>query len=467
MLSTLILSSLVAFASSHREAPAMTNDPNADLTDFYAFVSPEDSTKVVFILNVNPETDPGGGPNYAKFDDNAAYTFHVDNEGDGVEDVSFTFQFTTTYQLPGEFLYNVGPIDDMANLNMIQTYTVTRTEGGQGGPQTRILKTVNSGLAAPANPGTQSDPNGGYDPFSPAGGQITADHIKIWNNSGNDYRAFAGLRQDSFYIDLGRTFDLLNLAGIDPGANHNTLLGKDVSSIAFEIDADLLTKDGKAPGASNGVIATWSTVHRKKNLTRSEDGAGSDTNTGSWVQVSRLGMPLVNEVVIPIMDKDRFNAADPVDDGQFLGYVNDPILMKYLTAVLGVADPGCIDYFPGIDLGCREDLVSVFLTGDPAFGNRVSGFALGSPIPGEIGKNFAAFEALRINLANPTSGFPNGRLVGDDVVDTGLSVVAGLLINGASLPDGVDSTGLTYLDAFPFVGDPWAGDNHPQNVHDF
>ncbi len=178
-------------------------------------------------------------------------------------------------------------------------------------------------------------------------------------------------------------------------------------------------------------------------------------------------MPLVNEVVIPIMDKDRFNASQPVDDIQFAGYVLNPILMPYLTAVLGVPDPGC--YSAGFGLGCREDLVQIFLTGHPAFGTEPAGFALGGAIPGSPGKFFAPFEALRLDLTNPTSGFPNGRMLGDDVVDVGLSVVAGypLIDPTVFIPDGVDSTGLTYLDAFPFMGDPWMGDNHPMNVHDF
>lgn len=464
MLSALVLSSLVANASSHRESPAMSQDPSADLTDFYAFVSPEDSTKTVFIMNVNPESNPGGGPNYNLFDEDAAYDFNIDNEGDGVADVVMRFEFRTEYQLPNDFLYNVGDISVMSNLNIIQTYAVTRIDLVTGQRFKLLQGTTDAGLSAPANPGTQSDPGMGYDPYDPTGGQITVDHIKLFSKGGHDFKAFAGPRQDPFYIDLARTFDLLNLVGNDPGANHNTLLGFNVSTIAIEVDSSLLTSDGMAPDADNSVIAAWATVSRQKFLNRSEEGEDLDIHTGKWVQVSRLGMPLVNEVVIPIMDKDRFNASEPVDDIQFASYVLDPILMVYLNAVLGVPDPGC--YSAGFGLGCREDLVQVFLTGHPAFGNEFPGFVLGGPIPSDPSKSFAAFEALRLDLTNPASGFPNGRLPGDDVMDTGLSVVVGLLINGATLSDGVDSTGLTYLDVFPFLGDPWAGDDHPMNVHD-
>jgi hypothetical protein len=458
MLTALALSTLLADASSHREAPAIALDPAADLTDVYAFVSPIDSTKIELIMNVNPLQDPGGGPNYHFFDDSVSYRFNIDNEGDGIADVQFIFSFTTTYQHPDEFLYNLGDITNAANLNRVQTYTLTRIDDGV---QTQILKGAAPGIVAPTNVGTQSDPTGGYDPYSLTGGALTASYSKAKMG----YKVFAGPRQEGFYVDLGRTFDLLNVAGIDPGANHNSLLGTNVSTIALEVPASTLTKDGLAPTAgSNEVIAVWATTMRKQRLTRSTISADLDVDSGAWVQVSRLGSPLVNEVVIPVGDKDAFNASQPTGDLQFLSYVTDPILMGYLTAVLGVPDPGC--YNAGLGVGCREDLVQVFLTGHPALGTQPAGYALGGPIPGE-NKTFGAFEALRLNMAVAGSSYPNGRNVGDDVVDVSLSAVAGLLINGTFLPDGVSSTGITYLSQFPWLGDPWAGDNHPANVHDF
>ena len=161
--------------------------------------------------------------------------------------------------------------------------------------------------------------------------------------------------------------------------------------------------------------------------------------------------------------KDVFNASPPDQDGQFLSYVTEPLLPIYMEAILGVPNPG--PYSVGLGIGGREDLVWAFLTGIPGL-TQPAGFSLGAPIPGEPGKSFGAFEALRLNLTQPASSFPNGRAVGDDVVDIALSAMAGLLIDGTFIPDGVDSNGLSYLTTFPYLGDPWSGDDHPQGFHD-
>jgi hypothetical protein len=437
----------LALASSHREAPAIALDPSADLTDFYAFVSPEDSSTVVFILNVNPFSTPGGGPNFHRFDDNVLYQVHVDNEGDGFEDVSFGIRFSTTYDYPEEFLYNLGSINDPANLNMKQTYEVRMFHHNVPNPVGTVIAT---GTVAPFNVGTQSDGIGGYTPASSTPGTLTTGHIA----TSGDYRVFAGPRQEGFYVDLERTFDLLNLGNVD---NQNTLLGYNVSSIAIEVPAAELTKDGAMPStlAQNEVIATWATTSRRAERVLRR---GRQNTSGDWVQVARLGHPLVNEVVLPISQKDVFNGSHPSKDIQFLGYVNNPILPVYMEALLGIPNPGSFD--AGLGIGGREDLILAFLTGHPALNTMPGGYALGGPIPGSPGKVFGAFEALRINLTT-ASGFPNGRMVGDDVTDVALSAMAGLLIDGTFIPDGVDSTGLAYLNTFPFLGDPWAGDDHP------
>jgi hypothetical protein len=229
-----------------------------------------------------------------------------------------------------------------------------------------------------------------------------------------------------------------------------------------------MTKDGRVPSAAhqNEVIACWATTSRQR--TRRLDESGAHDTSGPAVQVARLGNPLVNEAVIPVSLKDTFNGSQPSGDAQFLQYVTDPILPIYMDAILGVPNPVSHDEaaVPNavVPQPARDDLVLAFLTGHPAVGNLPSGFVLGGPIPGEPGKTFAAFEALRVNLSTP-SGFPNGRLVGDDVVDVALSAMAGLLISGATVPDGVDATGLHYLDDFPWLGDPWAGDSHPAGFH--
>jgi hypothetical protein len=441
-----------ALASSHAEAPGLVGRPQLDPTDFYMFISPEDSSKVVFILNVNPLEVPGSGPNFKNFADDALYEIHIDNEGDGLEDIRFGFRFSTTYQMPDTFLYNVGDVSNLANRNHIQTYIAARWDGGN---LTRVFRNPgNPGYVAPANVGTLSTPMDGYHPESAMPGFITSDHIYSSTFAEGEYRMFAGPRQEGFYVDLGHTFDLLNLGSIVP--NENTLLGYNVHSIAIEVPINSLTRDFQMPDPArqNTVIAAWATTAVRQTQINEADGLG-DTLNGPYVQVGRLGSPLVNEVVIPVGMKDVFNHRPPNEDGQFLGFVTNPLLPVYMEALLGIPNP--VSFNAGLGIGGREDLVLAFLTGHPALGTQPAGFALGGPIPGEPGKSFAAFEALRMNLTTP-SGFPNGRNVGDDVVDVALSAMAGLLINGTFVPDGVDATGLSYLGEFPFMGDPWAGD---------
>ncbi len=448
MFSTIVLAAMQAQASSHREAPAIALDPTADLTDFYAFVSPEDSSKVVFIVNSNPLELPGGGPNFHRFDDDVTYSLRCDNEGDGLEDVGFNFRFETTYQFPGEFLYNLGDIANPANVNHTQTMSVQRVDSGV------VTEIVQGAPVGPANVGVLSDPTDAYTPESNTLSTLTSSLI----TTAGLYRVFAGPRQEGFYVDLERTFDLLNLANAD---NSNTLLGYNVHSIAIEVPLDSLLNVSDAP-VQNEVIACWAETSRPTRTVRMADGNHRDL--GLPVQVARLGNPLVNEVVIPISHKDIFNGSEPRDDLQFLDFVINPILPVYMEAILGIPNPGSFD--AGLGIGGREDLVLAFLTGHPALGTLPDSYVLGGAIPGEPGKVFGAFEALRLDLGNPTSGFPNGRLVTDDVVDTALSAMAGLLIDGTVVADGVDATGLYFLDTFPFLGDPWTGDDHPNGTHD-
>ncbi|MDP2317011.1 MAG: DUF4331 domain-containing protein [Pseudomonadota bacterium] len=454
MITTLALLALPAIASSHREAPAIALDPAADITDFYAFRSPEDTSNAVFILNVNPLEPPGGGPNFHRFDDNVLYQVHVDNEGDGEEDISFQVQFETTYTYPETFLYNVGAVSNPANLNMVQTYTVTRVDDGVA---TTILA---SGTVAPINVGVASVADGEYSPESETPGSLTTAAIE----SSGAYRFFAGPRQEGFYVDLEHTFDLLNLASAE--GNQNTLLGFNVHSIAIEVPVTSLTKDGLAATEANQnhVISAWATTSRRAVQVRRATGVDT-ASRGGWVQVARLGNPLVNEVVLPVSQKDIFNAAHPRDDYQFLAYAQHLLLADYMNAILGTSCP--TEYDAGLGLGGREDIILAFLTGHPATGTLPSGYALGGAIPGESGKVFGAFEALRVNLEGTGFGqWPDGRYVSDDVVDVALSAVCGYLIDGTFVPDGVDSTGLTYLDSFPFLGDPWSGNDHPSGGHD-
>lgn len=449
----------LAAASSHREAPAIALDPTADITDFYAFISPENPDNFVLIMNVIPAELPGGGPNFYRFDDNVMYAINIDNEGDGEEDIVFQFQFTTTYTNDAfgydTFLYNIGDVATSTNVYQQQSYEVTRVDDGVA---TSLLS---SGTVAPINVGTQSG-YAGYAPESSEPGAITTDHIE----SSGSYRFFAGPRQEGFYVDLERTFDLLNLVGNDGTANTNTLLGYNVHTIAIEVPLDEVTKDGAAPShaAENAVIATWATTSRRAVQVRRSSGADS-AYRGGWVQVGRLGNPLVNEAVIGVSMKDTFNSSHPSDDAQFLSYVQTSLLGTYMNVVLGASCPSSDD--EGLGIGGREDLILAFLTGHSALGTQPDSFSLGGAIPDESGKTFGAFEALRINLAGDGFGqWPDGRNVEDDVVDTALSAVCGLLIDGTVISDGVDSSGLSYLSSFPFLGDPWAGDDHPAGYHD-
>ncbi len=444
-----------ADASSHREAPGIALDPSADITDFYAFLNPNDSSKIVFIMNVNPLENPGGGPNFHRFDDDVIYAISIDNEGDGLEDIRFGFKFETTYNIPDSFLYNVGPVNDPSSVNLTQTIISGRWDDQQF--SSAYIPPGSPWPVAPINVGGASTPAGAYAPFSSTPGTLTTDHIY----DDGVHRIFAGPRQDSFFVDLENTFDLLNLGG----PNYNTLLGYNVHSIVIEVPVSEVTRDGLAPSVAgcNSTIAAWATTSRHRFQERQADG-GADILDGPFNQVARLGNPLVNEVVIGMGDKDLFNRSQPVDDAQFLDYVRYPLLPAYMDAILGIADPVSCDL--GLGLGGREDLIAGFLTPllqDTCF------TGLGGAIPGEPGKAYAAFDALRINMTQPT-GFPNGRTVDDDVVDVALSVMAGTLCPtaagfGGVVGDGVDASGLSILPNFPFLGDPWSGNDHPQEYH--
>ncbi|MDP2310132.1 MAG: DUF4331 domain-containing protein [Pseudomonadota bacterium] len=463
MLSTLALLALPALASSHREAPAISLDPAADITDFYAFRDPNDTSKVVFILNVNPLEAPGGGPNFHRFDDNVLYSINIDNEGDGEEDIVFNVQFETTYSAVDAFgletfIYNIGSVADPANVYQKQSYTVTRVDDGVSSV------VLSGGSTAPINVGTQSG-SSSYNPGGSTPGAITTANIE----TSGSYSFFAGPRQEGFYVDLERTFDLLNVANLDGTANQNTLLGYNVHSIAISLPITSITKDGLAATAANQnhVVSSWGTTSRRAVTVRRSTGV-DNAYRGGWVQVARLGNPLVNEVVLPVQQKDIFNASHPRDDIQFLSYAQNSVLGAYMNVVLGTTCPTSFD--AGLGIGGREDLLLAFLTGHPDLGVLPAGFSLGGAIPGESGKVFGAFEALRINLEGTGFGqWPDGRYVSDDVVDVALGAVCGGLAGsgeGFAVVDGVDSTGLHYLDSFPFLGDPWAGDDHPNGGHD-
>lgn len=441
-------------ASSHREAPLVSQDPLADNTDTYAFVSPASPDKVVLIANYIPLQAPYGGPNFFKFDDNVLYEIHVDNNGDAVEDLTYQFRFRTVTMNPNTFLYNTGPITslDDPDFNVRQYYSVTEVRGPRRtGTATLLAENLPS---PPVNVGVRSTPN-----YETLGGVYgISDRINV----------FAGQRDDPFFVDLGATFDLLGIRVLpgDGGGGSDGLKGFNVHSLALEIPISRLSRSGTTPSSAtdpSAVIGVWATASRPSMTTRT---AGSETSTGSWVQVSRLGQPLVNEVVIPRALKDAFNGLEPTGDAAALPVVLDPEVPKLLEALFGIVSPPAP----------RNDLVTIFLTGIPG---------LNQP-PG-----VRASEMLRLNMAIPpnsrpeslgvlegdVAGFPNGRRLGDDVTDIALRAMAGATpltpafdagLN-RRLGDGVDRNDLRFLDSFPYLAPPHAGNDGrpsfgPQNV---
>jgi hypothetical protein len=433
-------------ASSHREAPLISQDPLADNTDVYAFVSPERPDRVVLIANFIPLEFPSSGPNYWKFDDNVLYEIMVDNTGDAVEDLTYQFRFNTTVSNPNTFLYNTGQVTSLndPDLNVRQFYSVTEVRGPRRTGAGTVLG--QNMMVLPAHVGLISMPNYLGD-FGSGANTLSSDGI----------RAFAGPRDDPFFVDLGATFDLLQLRTLNgkTGSAVDGLGNYNVHAIALEIPISHLTRTSAAPsGASdpNASIGVWSTASRPATTTRAP---GSAVSSGAFVQVSRLGMPLVNEAVIPLGVKDAFNGLEPTGDGAALSFVTNPTVPPLLEALFGVKTPPTP----------RNDLVTIFLTGIPGL-NQVGT----SPRPSEM---------IRLNMAIPpssnpsrlgllggdTAGFPNGRRPADDVVDIELRALAGgtpftpafnVSPNNA-LGDGIDKNDTPFFSAFPFLSPPHPG----------
>jgi len=448
-----------ATASSHREAPLIADDPAADNTDVYAFVSPDKPNTVTIIANYIPFEDPAGGPNYYKFDPTVRYALNVDNNGDGKEDVAYEFRFKTQVTNPNTFLYNTGPVDTLANqdanLSVKQTYTVTR--------KTRSGSTVlGSNLRVPpTNIGPRSNPT--YDAFQ---GVV---------DLGGDRKVFAGPRDDPFFVDLGSIFDLgglrpFNSLHVIPLANE---MGKDgvknynTHTIAIQVPkTDLL----KAPLA-NGNIGIYANASRPK--IRILRGDGTFDANGPQVQVSRLGNPLINEVVIPLGKKDLWNASDPSKDSQFADRYTNPELAGLVNFLYPVLDD--------TPTSGRGDLVAVLLTGVPTL--NLTGATKADLL--RLNTAFTAPPAGTGNrpglLAGEFSGFPNGRRLEDDVTDIEIRAVAcgygpvvGPIIEGFGfcngnanrspnnlVGDGVDTNADNpFLASFPYVAAPNQGYAH-------
>jgi len=439
--------SVPAAASSHSEAPGTSKDRLADDTDLYAWVAADAPDAVTIVGNWVPLIEPNSGPNFVSFDDDASYYINIDNVGDSHKHLRFELTFHTTRQDETTFLYNTGPVLTLndPHLNVRQMWTLTRIDVDH---DTETVLGV--GQVAPAFVGPVSMPT--YDALA----------LSAIQTLPGGYKVFVGPRDDPFFVDLAAVFDLLSIRKPpgNLGKGVDGLGGFDVMSVVLQIPKDKLTKDGNAPDASrnNHILGIWDTAERKQ--TRTIQGDGTLGFSGPDVQVSRLGMPLVNEIVIPLGRKDLFNASEPFNDvANFGAYVVDPEPAKLLHALFGIQVPPAP----------RNDLVQVFATGIPGL-NQPAGVA-----PGEM---------LRLNMTIPAAqtadrfgvvggdlaGFPNGRRLGDDVVDIELRVVAGVLVNGFNvapnnqLGDGIDGNDVPFLPYFPYVApphDPLHHEHHP------
>jgi hypothetical protein len=451
----------VGSASSHREAPAIADDRRLDNTDVYAFVSPDAPDTVTLIANWNPFEEPDGGPVFYRFEDGSHYDVNIDNNGDAVADLTYRWVFETTVRNPDTFLYNTGPVTTLPDedLNIFQTYDLMLVRGDG---TTEML--VEDAPVAPSYVGPASMPEG-YEPLREAAVTPLPEGAGV---------TYAGQADDPFFLDL-RIFDLLYGAEvIEDGSpilssvnfvedENDTLAGYNVQSIALRVPASELALNGDVSG--NPVIGVWSDTERPVvQVFSPTDGEGGEQSFGPQVQVSRLGNPLVNEVVIPLKDKDKFNATTPQQDEEFLEYVQDPIVPELFELIYGI---------PALDAP-RTDLVEVFLTGvcavegcpDTLDGTNLNSQLLNKDV---VPAEFQPAEMLRLNMSVPpaaepnrlgvlagdVAGFPNGRRLQDDVVDIGLQVLEGELIGRPNaLGDSVSANDVRFTDEFPYVGIP-------------
>ena len=428
--SALALAPGTGVASSHREAPLIAGNPLSDNTDTYAFVSPDNPEMTTLIANWIPFQDPSGGPNFYPF--GAAgyrYNIKVDNNGDAKPDITYQWTFTNDDKRAGStFLYNNGPVNSFDDETLLfkQTYKLDKIDAA--GKATTI---VDSGKTAPSNVGEASMPN--YAALRDEAIVSTTDGAK----------SFAGQADDSFFLDL-RVFDLLYGTNLKEAGN-DTLTGYNVNTIAFQVPTSTLTEGGDG----SGIVGVWSTTDQQT----LQLSAGKAEPTGDFVQVSRLGSPLVNEVVIPVSLKDAFNSLTPDQDAtvmEAVARVKDPEVPKLIAKIYGIEAPAAP----------RDDLVAAFLTG-------IKG--LNQP------PKVTPSEQLRLNtkiapaanpnrlgvLAKDTAGFPNGRRLTDDVVDIELQALEGAITKGIIKPlaagDGVNENDLEFGSTFPYVALPHSG----------
>ena len=476
-----LLAPAPAQASSHGEAPFTNKNHALDDTDFYMFRDPNDASMVNIIANRYGLIEPQAGPNYAGFQDGAWYDIKIDNNGDGVEDVTFRFTFKTTYSAPNSFLYALPGIASITdpNLYVKQTYSLDKITGPAGAPTAgQITRVLTDQPVFPPYIGPKTFPN--YVSL-PNGIQKSTD---------GKISVFVGPRQDPFFIDLGAIFDAVNLevgagngrpgVGVgNTGGGRDTLYGYTVLTTTIQVPISMLTSAGiQVTDANNpvAIIGGWASVSIPSTRTINVDGTVS--NGLAYQQVSRLGNPLVNELLVGVARKDYWNSQGPANEGQFKGDATTPgelypILATYMNVLFGIQVPP----------GPRGDLQLVLFQGLPKAVSDLLGVAP-TQRTGEVYS-----DQLRLNTAvAPTpfatasrlgyfggdgAGFPNGRRPCDDIVDIELRAVAGLVVGllpvsaggnpiyaaspNKDLGDGVDfpQRGCRYF--FPFMWAPTSG----------
>jgi hypothetical protein len=452
--------------SSHREAPEISKDPVADNTDVYAFVSPDKPDSVTLIANYIPLEGPDGGPNFFEFGDDVLYEVHIDNDGDGLDDITYQFSFETTLRNPNTFLYNTGPIAslDDPNWNKRQFYSLTRVKNGHA---TLLADKLPS---PPCNIGPFSTPH--YKALAAA----AVHHLPTGEI------VFAGQRAEGFYVDLGSVFDGLDLRPfqnlhLNPmpaAAGVNGTNRFNVHTMAIQVPKRMLTRDGSNPTDANdprSLIGVYASASRRK--ARVIAANGDIDEAGPFVQVSRLGNPLFNEVIIPLGLKDVWNSLPPVDDKQFLTHVQHPEVPGLLVQLYPRVFPHLGAYKKP-----RTDLVAILLTGIPAgiiphFQNFT-----GATLADLLRLNMAIPPAKTPNvfgiLGGDLAGFPNGRRVFDDVFTIELRALAGATIPlvdhtftsdaaASEVTDGVGPSNVSspFLASFPYLGVPYSGFDNP------
>lgn len=492
----------IAFGSSHREAPNISGFPKVDSTDVYAFRSYESGREgfVTLLANYIPVQDPYGGPNFFTLDSNAIYEIHIDSDGDAVEDKTYQFKFTNaipnggtglTLSVGGQTvpvaLKALGPITtaQSAVANFQETFTLTQIDGDRrSGLRQSVVKT-DGGSATFEKPfdniGSKTFPD-----YAGYANQFI--HTANFPGCSTPGRVFVGQRKEGFAVNLGKVFDLVNIVPVDgtsfPGGitqstANNIIADKNVTTLALELPISCVT------GSGNGVIGVWTSASLPQATLRNPNPnfTNPDVNGGAYVQVSRLGMPLVNELVIGLKDKDNFSASEPKDDAKFATYVTNPTL----PAILNVLFKDAVNATLGTSIADiapnnfpRSDLVAAFLTGFTGVNQMANVTAsemirLNTGIAPKPAAQQSAFGVAGDDLA----GFPNGRRPGDDVVDIELRVAMGALchaipVNGtstnlglcdpanapvgtAAFTDGAPLTAADFDSVFPYLKTPLGG----------